>query len=92
MTKKLCMALSVFFILTSIATAGGYRTISAEELKKTMGTNKQVVVVDARTEQEFRQGHISKAINIPPEKLGMIASLLPKDKKAVIVFYCRGIG
>jgi rhodanese-related sulfurtransferase len=50
------------------------------------------VVVDARSEEEFREGHIPKSINIPPEKFGMIASLLPKDKKALIVFYCRGVG
>jgi rhodanese-related sulfurtransferase len=91
MIKKLCITLSVFLILVSVAAAAGYRPITAEDLKAAMDANKQVVVVDARSEEEFREGHIPKSINIPPEKLGMIASLLPKDKKALIVFYCRGV-
>jgi rhodanese-related sulfurtransferase len=92
MIEKLFIALSVFLILVSVAAAAGYRTITAEELKAAMDANNQVVVVDARSEEEFREGHIPKSINIPPEKFGMIASLLPKDKKALIVFYCRGVG
>ena len=92
MTKKLCLALSAFFLFVSFASAVNYKTVSAEELKAAMDSNKSVAVVDARSEEEFRQGHIPKAINISPEKLGMIASLLPRDKKALIVFYCRGIG
>jgi rhodanese-related sulfurtransferase len=49
-----------------------------------------MVVVDTRGQQEFREGHIPKSINIPPEKVNFIEAFLPKDKKALIVFYCNG--
>jgi rhodanese-related sulfurtransferase len=79
-------------ILMSYASALDFRTIGAEELKKMMDVKKQVIVVDARTEKEFRDGHVPSAINIPPERIRDIATLLPKDKKGLIVFYCRGAG
>jgi rhodanese-related sulfurtransferase len=51
-----------------------------------------LVLVDARAVLEYSQGHIPLAINIPPEKLGSIAEVLPKNKKTLVVFYCRGAG
>jgi rhodanese-related sulfurtransferase len=86
------MALFQLVILLSYASALDFRTIDAEELKKIMDAKKRVTVVDARTEKEFRDGHVPSAINIPPEKVKTITTLLPKDKNSLIVFYCRGTG
>jgi rhodanese-related sulfurtransferase len=76
----------------SFSSADVYKSISAEELKKMMDAKKPVFIVDARSLQEYREGHIPAAINIPPEKISSIGTLLPKDKKMLVVFYCRGIG
>ncbi|NJD57473.1 MAG: rhodanese-like domain-containing protein [Nitrospirae bacterium] len=92
MIKRLS-AIAVLLLLTvAYAGAADLGMMNAEELKKTMDAKKQVTVVDARTEKEFRDGHIPMALNIPPEKVGSIGTLLPKDKKSLIVFYCRGTG
>jgi phage shock protein E len=79
-------------IIYAIASADAFKTISAEDLKKLMDAKKQLVLVDSRTEQEFAQGHIPTAINIPPEKINIIGTLLPKNKNFPVVFYCRGTG
>jgi rhodanese-related sulfurtransferase len=92
MLKSLLIQIFLLLLAASYATAGEYRIMSAEEVKKAMDAKKQVMVVDARTVQEFRDGHIPTAINIPPEKLDLMGTLLPKDKKSLIVFYCRGTG
>ena len=90
--KRLFMTLFQLVLLLSFASAIDLRTIDAEELKKIMDAKKQVTVVDARTEKEFRDGHVPSAINIPPENVRGIPTLLPKDKNTLLVFYCRGTG
>jgi len=92
MLKRLFIALFQLMMLLSYASALDFRTIDAEELKKIMDAKKQVTVVDARTEKEFRDGHVPSAINIPPENVRGIPTLLPKDKNSPLVFYCRGTG
>ena len=64
--------------------------LTADEVKQMIDKKAQVVIVDARTEDEFKDGHIPQAISIPPNKVETIGDFLPKDKKALIVFYCRG--
>jgi predicted sulfurtransferase len=66
------------------------KNLSLEQFKKIFDSGAAVTVVDTRTEYEFRKGHIPGAVNIPPEKFDVIGSLLPGDKNAHIVFYCRG--
>ncbi len=90
--KKIFVLLSGLLLLTcSFAAAEGFKTLTADELKKMMDAKKHVVIVDSRTEKEFALGHLPGAINIPPEKVAGIAAMLPKDKSAQVVFYCRGV-
>jgi phage shock protein E len=89
--KKIVLMLS-FVFLFSVAYAQGFKDISSDELKSMLDKKGKVVVIDARTAEEYRQGHIPTAINIPPDQLHLTALLLPKDKKTLLVFYCRGVG
>jgi rhodanese-related sulfurtransferase len=91
--KKIFALLSILLVsMFSYASAENYKSISADELKKILDKKAELFLVDARSQQEFSQGHIPKAVNIPPEKVGSISALLPKNKKTPIVFYCRGVG
>jgi rhodanese-related sulfurtransferase/DNA-binding transcriptional ArsR family regulator len=47
-----------------------------------------VTVIDVRPPEEFAQGHIAGALNIPLEKLKQQLKKLPRDRE--IVAYCRG--
>ena len=47
-----------------------------------------VTVVDVRPPQEYAQGHIAGAINIPLDQLKRRLKELPRDRE--IVAYCRG--
>ncbi len=58
------------------------------ELNEWIDTKRQdYVLVDVRDEAEFREGHISTAINIPAEQIATRSDVLPKEKK--IVVYCN---
>ncbi|MBI4685524.1 MAG: rhodanese-like domain-containing protein [Nitrospirae bacterium] len=72
--------------------AQDFKALTANELKKMLDSKAKIVIVDAREEVEYREGHIPTAINIPPEKVNVIETFLPKNKKLPIIFYCRGIG
>jgi phage shock protein E len=66
--------------------------VGAEYVHGALTAKPKAVVVDTRTAQEFEQGHIPGAINIPPERMKAEASRLPRDRSAPVIFYCRGVG
>jgi len=45
------------------------------------------VLIDVRTPQEFDQGHIPTAVNIPVDEIGADPPDVPKDQ--LIIVYCR---
>lgn len=62
--------------------------IKPEELKKMIDSGvKDYVLIDARDETEFKEGHIPTAINIPANIIASKQDILPKDKK--IIVYCN---
>jgi rhodanese-related sulfurtransferase/DNA-binding transcriptional ArsR family regulator len=61
--------------------------VSRKELVKRL-RDKSVLLLDVRPEDEFVQGHLPGALNIPFAQLGKQLSKLPR--RAEIVAYCRG--
>ena len=70
----------------------GAVNVSAEKLHGMLASDKTVVVVDTRSEREYRDGHIPGATLIPEEKVRIADRFLPPEKDTTIVFYCRGSG
>lgn len=66
-----------------------YKQITAEEAKKLMDTETDYIIVDARTESEFSEGHIEGAILIPEYEIAQRAEKELPDKDALILVYCR---
>jgi len=64
--------------------------LSAKQVKELIEQPGKALIVDARTEKEYRQAHIRTAVNIPPEQFTSIGKHLPQDKSLPIIFYCRG--
>lgn len=48
------------------------------------------MIVDARGHDNFIEGHLPNAVNIPYYRLNEYKSRLPKDKNTHIYAYCRG--
>jgi rhodanese-related sulfurtransferase len=65
----------------------GVEQLSAEELARRLERG-DVVVLDVRSETEFRAGHIAGARSVPVDDLEERVGELPKRRE--VVAYCRG--
>ena len=88
----LLISLSLFG-LTACNDANGksstYEQITAEQAKTIMDTEKDYVIIDARTEEEFAEGHIENAILIPEYEIAERAEKELPNKEQLILVYCR---
>ncbi len=66
-----------------------YRHISSDEAQKLMKTESSYIILDVRTQREYEEGHIPKAICIPNESIDKEPPSLLPDKRQVIFIYCR---
>ena len=66
-----------------------YEQITAEQAKTIMDTEKDYIIIDARTEEEFAEGHIENAILIPEYEIKDRAEKELPDKEQQILVYCR---
>jgi rhodanese-related sulfurtransferase len=63
--------------------------MQASELLERIKSNTAPVVVDTRSEFEFRRGHLPGAINAPVRKILLNRAHLPQDKKCEMVVHCE---
>ena len=61
--------------------------INIDELKRKQRNG--AVIVDVRSSQEFKEGHINGAINIPYYEINKNVTNILKDKNQEIVLYCK---
>ena len=76
-------------VLLLSSCGASYMQISQEEAMQMMQENTDYLIVDVRRPDEFAEGHIKDAINVPNEDItdGM-PELLP-DKDQLLLIYCR---
>lgn len=86
------LVLICVMVLFGCDTKGGdlsYEQITAEEARALMESESGYVIIDARTEAEFAEGHIEGAILIPEYEVASRAESIISDKGALILVYCR---
>lgn len=66
-----------------------YTQIGTAEAIRLMQTEKDYIILDVRSEEEYKSGHIPNAICIPNETIGKGEIGALKDKKQLILVYCR---
>jgi len=62
--------------------------MEANELLKRIESNSAPVIIDPRSEVEFKRGHIPGAINAPVRKILLNMAQLPKDRNLEMVIAC----
>ena len=65
----------------------GYKSISAQATKERLNENKDTLLVDVRSRDEYKQGHIPGSKNIPLDQIAQIEKTA-KDKDKEIILYC----
>ena len=91
--KRLLPFVLSLMLLSSCGTPGssssGYRQISMDEAVKMMRDEKDYMILDVRRPDEFAEGHIPGAINVPNEEIGTAEIAELPDKSQMILVYCR---
>jgi rhodanese-related sulfurtransferase len=65
-----------------------YKKISAEEAKKIIEVE-DVVILDVRTGEEYKEGHIKDSVLLPVTEIpDKVKNIIP-DKETKILVYCR---
>src|SRR5262245_241692 len=85
--KKLLSLLAMLAFVASVQ-AGEFPDISIDELKAAIAA-KKVTVIDVNGEESYKKGHVPSALEFGAVK-DKLASVLPQDKKALVVAYCGG--
>ena len=74
---------------TRTGSSAGYRQISMDEAVKTMKDEENYIILDVRRPDEYSEGHIPGAINVPNEEIGSAEIAELPDKSQLILVYCR---
>ena len=88
MKKLLTLIVAMAFAIS--VQAGEFPDISITELKSAIET-KKVTVIDVNGSASYKKGHIPGSVDFASAK-AEFASVLPKDKNALVVAYCGGPG
>ena len=91
--RRLLPFILSIMLLSSCSAAGGaatgYRQISMDEAVEMMKKESGYIILDVRRPDEYAEGHIPGAINLPNESIGTAAIDELPDKAQLILVYCR---
>ena len=65
------------------------REINYATLKEMIKSNPMIKLVDVRSPQEFKEGKLNFAINIPLFELNKKADTILNNKNDIIILYCQ---
>ena len=74
---------------TGSSNSASYQQVNAEAAKELMDIEDDYVILDARTQAEYDEGHIPGAILIPHDTVATAAEDALPDKGQLILVYCR---
>ncbi len=66
-----------------------FKNISTDELKKVLSNKENILLLDIRSKEEYEEGKIESAINIPLQDLLYEVDDLEEYKDKKVVVYCR---
>ena len=86
------LAMAFPFAIAGCSSGGGalsYEQINGAEAKALMDRESGYIIIDARTQSEYDEGHIPGAILIPEYEIAQRAENELPDKNQLILVYCR---
>lgn len=89
--RKAVLYTAAFLVFILCACGGGpeYKQISQDEAMQMMQEESGYLIVDVRRPDEFAEGHIAGAINVPNETIeDEMPEALP-DRDQLLLVYCR---
>lgn len=86
--RTLALIMAAVFMLGACGGAG-YKQISQDEAMRIMQEETGYLIVDVRRPDEFAEGHIEGAINVPNEEIADEELEELPDKDQLLLVYCR---
>lgn len=83
------IALLIIYIIRKFLLIKSVKHYSVQEASQKIKSERNVVLLDVRTETERKQGFIRGSFHIPLTSLGSKENELRKFKNAEIICYCR---
>lgn len=83
------LGMALFFLAWSAACNAEVTDILQAELMQRIQTNQSGLILDVRSPEEYAEGHIPGAVNIPHDQLGSRLAEIAVHKNKDIVLYCR---
>ncbi|WP_180237161.1 rhodanese-like domain-containing protein [Lacimicrobium alkaliphilum] len=77
---------SLLILATPLCMAQSTELVSPEQVKQ---SNQDFRIIDVRSLEEYNNGHVPGALNIPHHDIANHAGLLPADTEQPVVLYCR---
>lgn len=78
--------------VTNVTETPSFQQISPEYAKQLMDTENNYMIIDVRSEAEYKEGHVKNAVSLPNEEIIVdnekIETILP-DKNQMLLVYCR---
>lgn len=65
------------------------KNITVQETHELQKNDKNIVILDVRTKDEFDDGHLNNAINIDVKQENFTSEIAKLDKNKTYVIYCR---
>lgn len=85
----LILQIAAAVMLLSGCSSASYTQISQDEAMKMMQEQTDYLIVDVRRPDEFAEGHIAGAVNVPNETIEDEAPDALPDKEQTLLVYCR---
>lgn len=85
---RFCRSINFIILLISTFAQAGIKQIEPQALFKLMEKQQVPLIIDVRSKDEFKQGHLQGAINIPYDSLFEYKQLDAYKAQEIIV-YCR---
>jgi rhodanese-related sulfurtransferase len=79
------LAFLIGFVFFRILPPRGVKSVSVDELQEALKDPKGKQVIDVREVQEYRNGHIQGARNIPLGQVKSAVNGIPKDRETYLV-------
>ena len=89
MPLLLILQIAAAVLLLSECSSASYTQISQDEAMKMMQEQTGYLIVDVRRPDEFAEGHIVGAVNVPNETIEDEAPDALPDKEQTLFIYCR---
>lgn len=89
MPLLLILQIAAAVMLLSGCSSASYTQITQDEAMKMMQEQTDCLIVDVRRPDEFAEGHIAGAVNVPNETIEDEAPDALPDKEQTLLVYCR---